>query len=235
MVRSFPEVLLTPVRGVVAALLPWPESGQVAREWKVDVAWWSLLLGAVQAPSAGLLFFGGAVSAVSGTAPRLSGLLLENWFPELSEAHFMGSGAVALLTWYLHPVAWLLAVEALIGGVRLAAFVASRQPVGEPLVWVVLRVAGVLRRAAHERARARDLGPLRPDRVLRGAEGSLEILSSRDRPEWTAGTTLEVGGRFYRWLDVELRPDGTSHVLAYRWQELDEHEVIRRPVRYEPR
>lgn len=45
---------------------------------------------------------------------------------------------------------------------------------------------------------------------------------------------LEVDGRFYRLLGVELRADGEHRVLAYRWQEPGEHEIIRRPVRYLP-
>ena len=52
---------------------------------------------------------------------------------------------------------------------------------------------------------------------------------------WTAATTIEIGGRFYRRVGVEERPDGPWESIVYRLREAEIGAgVIRRLVRYEP-
>jgi hypothetical protein len=220
--------------GLAVALFPQPESSRLARQSGVDLPFWSFLIGVIEAPVGGLLFFAGAIDSVSETAPALSALLLENWFPELNEGHFMGAGLIGLLAWYLNPVAWLLALEGVTGACRVAAFAASREAVGEPLLWAGLRCGQLIHRSSRRRARLSALGPLRPDRLQYGENGRLEILSCREREEWLPGVALEVERRFFRSVEVAARPDGDHQVLVYRFQELDPNEVIRHPVPYQP-
>jgi hypothetical protein len=161
-------------------------------------------------------------------------LLLENWSPEmnLSTEHIRGTGAIGLLVWFIHPLAWLLASIGITGTVRAVAFAVVREPVGEPLVWLVLRTAGLLRRRTRRAVESRNLGPLRPDRLVWDAGCDLEIHSCRERPEWTEGMTLEVEERFFRLLGTRPGYQAPHHELVYRFAELDPNEVIRRRVSY---
>jgi len=218
--------------GLVCAVLPRPENERCARAWDVDAATWSGLVGLAQAPSFGLLFLFGAIACVQGVAPRLSMMLLENWVPEMTTEHIRGTGAIGLLVWFIHPLAWFFALEGLTGIARVVAFTASHEAVGEPLVWVGLRAAQLSRFTARRAARSRQLGELRPDRLVWGQGCDLEILSCRERPEWS-DAALEVEGHFFRLLAREERPDAANTVLAYRFRELDPNEVIRGLVRYQ--
>jgi hypothetical protein len=231
---SFFEQLEAAIKGFTAALLPWPESEKCGRAWGVDVAPYSGLLGLIEGPGGALLFFFGAIAYMQGASLALSDALLENWQPGLSTQHFQGGGLIGLLAWCLHPMAWIFIIEGLTGTLRLISFATTRQPVGEPSVWLLLRLITLLRRATQRGIEARNMGPLRPDRLRWDAAGcDLEIVSCRQRDEWSGGIGLEVEGRFFRPLGSEERVEGPHHVIAYRFEELDENEVIRRMVAYQ--
>jgi hypothetical protein len=218
--------------GLIAALLPWPESEYRARAWGVDVAPYSLLIGIVEAPVFALLFFFGAIAYMQGSVPFLNMALVENWFPGMNTEHVRGAGLIAVLAWFLHPLAWLFMLQWVTGTLRLVAFATSRLSVGEPLVWATLRITQALVRAKTAAVQARNLGPLRPDRLVYDAGCDLEIHTCRERPDWSDGMGLGVNDRFFRLLGMEQRYEDPHHVLVYRFQELDENEVIRRPVIY---
>ena len=72
-------------------------------------------------------------------------------------------------------------------------------------------------------------------RLLAGKGPDLFVVCCREKPEWTAASTLEIGGRFYRLVGVEERPDGPWDSIVYRLREAKIGAgVIRRLVRYEP-
>jgi len=232
-VRDLLERAWSALKGLVVALLPYPENQRLASAWGVDAGPSSALLGVIESTVGLGLFFFGAVEAVEGGSLLLSGLLLENWSPELSTQHFQGGGLIALMTWLIHPLAWLFMLIAVTGAVRIAAYVASQQAVGEPLLWLVLRTTQALARLATAAKRSRDLGPLRPDRQGRGAGCDLEIVTCRERPEWTDGTTLEIEGRFFRPIAAGQEvADGPHWAIAYRFRELEPNAVIRGLVHY---
>jgi hypothetical protein len=137
------------------------------------------------------------------------------------------------MTWLIHPLAWLFMLVALTGTARIFAYVASQQPVGEPVVWALLRLSQLSTRLAGRAKQARDLGPLRPDRLRFGAGCDLEITTCRERPEWIESATVEVQGRFFRPLGPPLKvPDAPHWALVYRFDELDTTTVIRGLVHY---
>lgn len=220
--------------GFVAALLPAPENRRFAVRHGADAARWSAVIGAVEAPLGIGLFVDGAIAFVTGQSAILGGLLLEHWVPGLDEGHLMGTGLVALLAWFLYPLAWFLALQATTGVLRLVAFGLGREPIGEPLVWAALRAGQLAAGLGRRSAQTRRLGPWRPDRLHRDRGCDLEILSCRPRPEWEDGGTLEVDGRFFRLLDSSERADGVHTAVAYRFRELDERELIRNPMPYVP-
>ncbi len=229
---SFVDDLLSFAGGLVAALLPRPENERLGHAWEVDVAPFSMGLGLVEAVVGGLGFLFGGIAAMTGDIELLNRLLVENWFPGLSTTHFQGAGLVALLIWCTHPLAWLLALCGITGMVRVFTFVTTREAVGEPLVWLALRLVQAVRRSSTAAARLRRLGALRRDRLVWGRDGALVILTCRDRPDWSDSVTLELDGRFFRLVDASDRVEGAHLVVAYRFAELGEHGVVRCPLAY---
>src|SRR6185295_8602924 len=104
-------------------------------------------------------------------------------------------GSVVWLSWAFHPLTWLLLSIPLVGIARLVAFGVSRDAVGEPLVWFVLRAAQAMRRLLDTLQRRRRFGPLRPDRAVRGKDGGLVVMSCRPKPDWNERITIEIGER----------------------------------------
>ncbi|HYQ82812.1 MAG TPA: hypothetical protein VEP28_02130, partial [Rubrobacter sp.] len=114
------------------------------------------------------------------------------------------------------------------------AFGVSRDVVGEPLVWIGLRIAqaaGGLLGASRDQLR---FGPERPDKILREPGADLVILSARPKPEWSERVTIEIEERFYRLRRAEERQDGTWWVHAYVLDEAPSNEIIRALIRYVP-
>jgi hypothetical protein len=219
--------------GWVAALLPPPARDRLAREHGVDVPRCSLALGLAQLALGLLGFMSGGIAYMRGASLSLSWLLIENWEPGVSTTDMQGGGLVSWLGWFLHPLAWLTGFVALTGLVRIVAFVATREPVAEPLVWLVVRLREAFVRRRDSRRRERDLGPPRPDRFVEDPDGRLVLLSCRERPEIHGGVTVEVDGRFWLFESVEDRPDGEWTCRAYRLRRQQEGELIRRLLRIE--
>lgn len=227
-----------PFLDVLAAVLPAAERDELIRRHGAEPYGWSAVLGVLEFYVGGRLLFGNALSYFQSATDALTHYVIDekNLRPletvEGARAVLL-SGSVVWLTWLLRPLTWLLLSIPLVGMARLIAFGVSRDAVGEPLVWLVLRPAqAVLRRWRGLRNRQR-FGPLRPDRVLPGRGSELVILSCQPKAEWNERITIEVGERFYRLRRVEERPDRGWLAHAYLLQEADPNEVFRGLVRYE--
>lgn len=230
LIATFRNILV----GIFVSLLPWPENERYGSRFEVNASRFSFLVGIIEAPVFALFFFFGAISFMQGTSPLLSMALLESYPVDLNTEHIRATGPMALLAWLLHPLAWFFLLQWATGTLRLISYATSRQPVGEPLVWAVLRLGGAIRELLLRAKQTRDTGPARPDRIILPSDGHLEILSSRNRPEWHDGTTLEFQGRFFHYRCSEKRQDGIHSILAYRFTELDPTEVVRGLVHYQP-
>jgi hypothetical protein len=234
-IRWMARGVLRWVQGLGGALLPSPERERFARPRELDVARSSFALGVVQGfAGVGLFLFGGL--AVMRPATTEGGMvLLENWFPGLSTTHFQGLALLNWLAWMVLPISWPFTYLAFVGLARCAAFAVTREAIGEPLVWAALRAGQAVGARFAARRRVSRLGPLRPDRVLCGRGPDLFVVSCREKPEWTAASTIEIGGRFYRLIGAEERPDGAWTSVIYRLREAEIGAgVIRRLVRYSP-
>ncbi len=218
--------------GFVAALVPSPQNSRLGKAWEVDVGPFSMALGMVEAVVGGLGFLFGGIAAMTGDIKMLNMFLLSNWFPGMSTTHFQGAGLIALFFWVTNPIALFLAFQGMTGIVRIFTFVTTRNAVGEPIVWLVMRIVAAIRGRIVKTSRKKDLGPLRRDRLVYGKEADLVIFACRERHDWNDAMTLAMGDRFFHLLDVEDRVEGAFHVLAYSFTELDDREVIRRPVKY---
>jgi PAS domain-containing protein len=227
-----------PLLNLLAALLPAPERDGLIRRG-ADPALWSLLLGLVQLFLGSALLVSNALDTFQGLADAVATYTVEEIDPRALNSPenryaVVGSGPIVWFTWVARPTTWLLASVPLVGIARLIAFAATRESVGEPVVWLGVRLfqaAGRLLRGSQEKVR---FGPERPDRVLRERDGGLVVLSRHPKPDWNERVTLEIGDRFYRLVRTEERMDGSWWTHAYVLQEADPSEVIRALIRYEP-
>lgn len=233
---------MRPVSGVtldlLAALLPASERDGLIRRHGAEPFVMSFLLGLVELFAGGRLLLSNALSSYQEMASAIGTHVVEHIDPRQlnsfeAKLAITESGTVIWLTWAIRPATWLLASVPLVGLARLAAFGISRDAVGEPLVWLALRLTQALRRPLRALEIRRRFGPLRPDRMLRDRGGGLVVLSCRPKPDWNELVTVEVGERFYRLHRVEERRDRSWWAHAYLLNEADPNDVIRGLIRYE--
>ena len=221
---------------LAAALLPGPEREVLVRRG-AEPAGISFFLGVAELLGGALLLISNALATFQGMADSNAEFVVNKMDPRLlnstaAKLAIVGNGPVLWLTWAAHPLTWLLASIPLVGLARLVAFGATREAVGEPLIWLPLRIfqgVGRLLRKSERRVR---FGGQRPDRLLREGD-DLVILSSRPKPDWNERVTIEVEERFYRLRKAEERQVGHAWAYAYVLAEAGPNEVIRGLVRWE--
>jgi len=139
------------------------------------------------------------------------------------------------------PLGWLATYLLVTGGVRCVA-AAVDDPRGDPLVDLALylRRRGAARRTIRraEETWASLAGPEVSDRLTTagrfGIDGAdLVVVASRRHDDWTPGTVLDCGERYYRvGAAVERTLPGGLRTL-YPLTELPASDVFRRVVRYD--
>jgi hypothetical protein len=229
---EFGRLIREIVQGIGSAFLPSPERERYARERGVDPPSWSMLLGIGQLCGGLPLFLFGGLTFMEAAFSAPARVLLENWWPGLQSTHFQGVTMLNWFGWFLHPASWPLLYLSLVGLARCLAYAASREAVGDPVVWAVVRLWQRLSSARESRTLQERLGPPRPDRISEGGEFDLVVLSAREKPEWAPGITVEYDERFFQVVGREFRPDRGFESFAYLLDEQDPAEIIRRLVRY---
>jgi hypothetical protein len=228
-----------PFLDILAALVPAAEREELVRRYGAEPAVWSAVLGLIELYLGGRLLLTNALTYFQTTTDAMATYVMEQVDPralnsfENRLAIFSG-GPVVWLGWALKPMTWLLFSIPLIGIVRLVAFGISREAVGEPSVWLVVRCGQGLRRLIGRLQRRHRFGPLRPDRVLRGRGTGLVVLSCRPKPDWNERITIAIGERFYRLQRIEERQSGGWWAHAHVLQEAHPNEIFRGLIRYEP-
>lgn len=223
-----------PLLGLLAALLPAAERDALVRRGAEPLVW-SVLLGLVEFFAGGSMLVSDAIAYFQPLADEAAARIVE-MDPKVLRANpaFGHVGAVIWLAWLTEPYTWLLGSVALVGVARLVAFGVTRDVVGEPLVWLAVRIsqaAGRFLRGSRDKLR---FGPERPDRLIQEPGGGLVVLSYAPKPDWNERVTIEIGERFYRLRRVEERLDGTWWAHAYILQEAPDNEIIRALIRYQP-
>lgn len=221
---------------LAAALLPGPEREVLVRRG-AEPAGISFFLGLAELLGGALLLISNALATFQGMADRNADFVVNQMDPRLlnsAAAKFaiVGNGPILWFTWAAHPLTWLLASIPLVGLARLVAFAATRESVGEPLIWLPLRIFQGIGRLLRKSERRVRFGGQRPDKLLREGD-RLVILSSRPKPDWNDRVTIEVEERFYRLLKAEERQVGHAWAYAYVLAEAEPNEVIRGLVRWE--
>ena len=222
---------------LLAMILPAPERLDHERRSLLDVPFWSMLLGWAQLAGAfvylvnNYLFtlrsIGSVNAAVFAAAPNdFEHRLAYNW-----------SGAFNAVLWLVQPTTLFGFLVAGTGLLRLVAFASGRESLGEPLVYLGLRIGQLFRRKKAEKSLAMSLGRERPDRFLPGENGHRFLLSARQRPDWQVGLSVDFGDELLQIVGVELKvPEGeTGKVWFYELREQPANELIRRMVAYDPR
>ena len=162
--------------------------------------------------------------------------------PAVTTATPVGLASLAGLTFVLAtPLGWLSSYLAVTGLIRsVAAAVGERR--GDPVIGLFAHVAARLRRARREKAErhGRELleGTEVADRVVAadrlGIPGAaLVVVASRRKPDWTPGTVLDCGDRYYRIGEAVERTLPTGLRTLYPLREIAGAEVFRRVIRYD--
>jgi len=214
------------------ALLPSPERDRLARRTGLDAPLCSFLLGLLQGGIGLATYMWAGLAFMRASSMGVSIFMIENWQPGLTSGDFGGAGILSWLVWLIHPVSWPFAYLALVGLLRVCAFVITREAVGEPVVFVALRSVQALRRRSDERKELKPLGPPRPDRLKRQGEG-WEVVTCRPKPDWDEIATLEIDGQHFVITAVRRCHDGPWVSLVYRLEPMHEQALVRRLIRFE--
>ncbi len=139
------------------------------------------------------------------------------------------------------PLGWLSSYLTLTGLVRSVAAAVGEQR-GDPLIAAGKALAGRWRhrrdRARVERDLAERAGPEVSDRLVRGARVGIDgvdlvVVASRPKREWTSGTVLDCGGRWYSVGEPSERTFPVGLRTLYPLSPIPEAQVFRRIVRYD--
>jgi hypothetical protein len=161
---------------------------------------------------------------------------------DVSTTSSMGLTALAPVSFLIAtPLGWLTGYLVVTGLVRSVAN-AVREPLGDPIVALIartrMRVAS--RRSQARMAAGREAleGPAVADRLasatrfeLHGAD--LVVVASRAKAEWTPGTVLDCGDRFYTVGEAVSRTLPVGLRTLYPLTETPHAGVFRRIVRYD--
>ena len=155
---------------------------------------------------------------------------------------FVGVSSLSLFTFiFLTPAGWASTYLGLSGTWRAIA-AAVDDPFGDPILTaidsVLLRGMRRARTDAARRQRETLEGPEVPDRVVRGSHlgingADLVIISARRKLSWNTGTVVDTGERWYRVTSIEERTIGNWLRTLYVLKRHEDHEVVRRAVRYD--
>jgi hypothetical protein len=193
---------------LLALILPKQEREEIERCHGINPSFASLALGLLEV-------VGGIAASMSYGGTQLGG---------------HGGGIVGWTAWHLSPVTWLIMLVLGTGLLRVSNYFVNQEPIGEPVLWVLLRMYHLYEWIARSRrlqVRARRLGPERPDRAVVEAGSDLVILASREKEHWDDVVTVKVEERFYKIRAVEERPAGPWTNIAYLLEEQPEDEPIR--------
>jgi hypothetical protein len=225
--------------GLLGSLLPQPERGELERSRGGNPAAWSFALGIVEFVGGARLLYDDAMRVMVRLVAASSGALFEQLDARASKDFddwlaFTWSGALGWAAWAVRPWTWVLVSIPAVGLMRVVSYMSNQEAVGEPAVWLVLRLRAWARRRFAAASERRRFGGERADRVLRQADGSLVVLAARPRPEWNERVTIQVGERFYRVAEHRVRYEAGLASYGYTLREEDPNEIIRRLIVYQP-
>lgn len=220
--------------GALAALLPQEERQRIEGRFQIQAAPWSMAFGFVEFFVGLGLFLSQGIDRMRGGASGISDELLRQGPNSLTSAHIGGGGIVGWLSWLISPLAWLLLALAVIGGLRIANFVAHREAMAEPAVWLGVRGYRKAREALRRRKELRQLGPIRPDRLSKRSDGQLRIVCCRAQAQWVLDATVRVDDAFYRVASLGTVKEQDGMAIAYELVPLPPGAVIRGRLTYSP-
>ena len=133
-------------------------------------------------------------------------------------------GAFGWVLWHLNPITWLGLLTTATGLMRTINYFANRDSIGEPLVWLFLRLYQGYKSVTDAPRLRKKHGSPRPDRIVRDADGALVLIASREKPDWDEHATVRIEDEFYRIVDTEERRVGPYIAFAYMLEPQPESE-----------
>lgn len=154
---------------------------------------------------------------------------------------FVGVSSLSLFTFIFLTPAGLTSTYFGISGTWRGIAAALDDPFGDPILTgmdaLALRLARRTRTHAARRHRESLEGVEIPDRVVPGTRvglaSDLVIIAARRKADWTVGTVVDTGDKWFRVLVVEERKIGGWLRTLYGISEHRDLEAFRRAVRYE--
>jgi len=184
-----------------------------------------------------------AAGGIVDTTVQIAGRQVRHEAPgEITSLTMQSVSAFSVVAFLLFTPLGLFALYLGVTGLVRALAAVAGDPAGDPVLTgidlLVARSTGEVRQTRARRAREREEGLAVPDRLLPADSADLQgfdyvVVSSRRKPEWTAGTAVITSDKWYtlgRAFEVRL-PEGLRTVYPLREQRAT--EVLRRGVQYE--
>jgi hypothetical protein len=225
----------------VVALLPAPERTSITDRLALDPLRGTVLLLLLQLGAGSLLWAAGFVAtqqarleAEAGEHTRAARGPSDE---EIAQAYgpFKG-GAEAWSPDTLRPFAYLFTPMALVleygvltGLLRGLHLVAARQPLGDPILSLVLASGRARRARRREREAAQAFGPQRADRQSRQGD-DIVIVSARPKQGWREGAAVRIGDEVREIRNAAVVPEGSYQAVQYRLAPLVPGRIVRGEV-----
>jgi hypothetical protein len=219
--------------GVWSALLPASEREPLLerQDEHVPTVGASWTLGALQVCLIPVWALLGIAYAGQVVGVQSESILAQECPPTFTQT-MLASIALGPLAYLVTPQGLLLEYLIVTGVVRLAGLVASGRPTGDPIVTLLAALRRLLRGVLRRQRRLRELGPWRPDRILRDG-ARLVVLSSRDKADWNERVTIEHEEALYHIERREERPHQNGVDVVYVLRPHHQGELVRSLLRLE--
>lgn len=140
------------------------------------------------------------------------------------------AGEVGLLSFYMHPLTWVICYVGFEGAVRMLAGLTTDEAPGTLFLVLIDRAA---RFARHKEWKAKPAAVR--DKVDRhGLTGEVEIASCKSKDRWKYPLTIRYKGEFFQVQGEEHFSTERSRPHVYRLKKLPANEIIRGLEEYDP-
>ena len=233
--------LVRRVLETAVALLPAPERAVIADRLALDPLRGTVLLLLLQLGAGSVLWAAGFVAtqqarlqAEAGEYTRAARApsdaeIAQAYGPFKGGAESWSPDALRPFAYLFTPKALLLEYGVLTGLLRTLHLVAARQPLGDPILSLLLAAGRVRRARRREREAAQAFGPERSDR--QSSQGDdVVIVSARPKEGWCEGAAVRIGDEVREIRTAAVVPEGRYQAVRYRLAPLVPGRIVRGEV-----
>ncbi|HKW88197.1 MAG TPA: hypothetical protein VJN21_05520 [Candidatus Acidoferrales bacterium] len=140
------------------------------------------------------------------------------------------AGEVGLLSFYMHPLTWVICYTGFEGAVRALAGLTTQESPGSLYLVLYDRAARFVGRGEWRGEPA----PVRDKVDRHGLTGELRIASCKAKDHWKYPLTIRYEGEFFQVQGEEHAGAGRERPHVYRLKRLPDNEIIRGLEEYNP-